>query len=58
MFEAPAGSDPGIYDLVKRVIGVPGEAISTRTEATSSSTTSSCPSRILRPAHSPRTSGG
>ena len=28
VFTAPAGSDPGIDDLVKRVIGVPGEAIS------------------------------
>ena len=28
VFTAPAGSDPGVGDLVKRVIAVPGEAIS------------------------------
>ena len=28
VFKAPAGSDPGIDDLVKRVIGLPGETIS------------------------------
>ena len=28
LFKAPAGSDPGIDDLVKRVIGLPGETIS------------------------------
>jgi signal peptidase I len=28
VFEAPEGSDPGIDDLVKRVIGLPGETIS------------------------------
>ena len=27
VFKAPAGSDPGIDDLVKRVIGLPGETI-------------------------------
>ena len=28
VFKAPAGSDPGIDDLVKRVIGLPGESVS------------------------------
>jgi signal peptidase I len=28
VFKAPAGSDPGIDDLVKRVIGLPGETVS------------------------------
>jgi signal peptidase I len=28
VFKAPAGSDPGIDDLVKRVVGLPGETIS------------------------------
>ena len=30
VFKAPKGSDPGIDDLVKRVIGLPGEAVSGR----------------------------
>src|SRR5204863_7775149 len=28
VFKAPEGSDPGIDDLVKRVIGLPGETVS------------------------------
>jgi signal peptidase I len=28
VFKAPKGSDPGIDDLVKRVIGLPGETVS------------------------------
>jgi signal peptidase I len=28
VFKLPAGSDPGIDDLVKRVVGLPGETIS------------------------------
>ena len=27
VFKAPTGSDPGIDDLVKRVIGLPGETV-------------------------------
>jgi signal peptidase I len=30
VFKAPEGSDPGIDDLVKRVIGLPGESVSAR----------------------------
>jgi signal peptidase I len=30
VFKAPAGSDPGIDDLVKRVIGLPNETVSAR----------------------------
>jgi len=30
VFKAPAGSDPGIDDLVKRVIGLPGESVRAR----------------------------
>jgi signal peptidase I len=32
VFKAPPGSDPTVKDLVKRVIGLPGETIAARTD--------------------------
>ena len=45
VFKAPPDSDPGIDDLVKRVIGLPGETVS-GTAGTCTSTASSSRSRI------------
>ena len=56
VFKAPPDSDPGIDDLVKRVIGLPGETRLGRTAVTCTSTASSSTSRISRRARSPPTS--
>ena len=48
VFKAPPDSDPGIDDLVKRVIGLPGRDASRPTAGTCTSTARSSTSRICR----------